>query len=182
MPRETTRTGVLCRNRLCSRGLDTRDYMPEYFSGQACSRGLARVPRKHRAPGLSRRPGRERCASLLNLRKIRRIAGKQTCRMTEPTRTCGIGPADCIRSQIKYDVIRTVCVFGNGIRSSQVIQAEEIPHAPRDEMIRTRRVAAQSDCADEFLLRRIEGEAATEHVHATDLLAHERVISRSEVG
>ena len=102
--------------------------------------------------------------------------------MTEPTRTCGIGTADSIWNQIKDDVVSTGCVAGNGIRSSQVIHVEEMPHAPRDEMIRTRRVAAQSDCADEFLLRRIKGEAATEHVHATDLVAHERVICRSEVG
>src|SRR5262245_50036894 len=99
----------------------------------------------------------------LSRRKRCRVGRIATVRMTKTA--CAVArAARGICYDVENDVIRSVQIAGNTADSLQMVQREIVPHPPRDEVIRARCVATDSDCAYYRLPPRIERQSATKNI------------------
>ena len=87
-----------------------------------------------------------------------------------------------IRRDVEDDVVRPVRIARHSPDAREVIQAKQVPNAPRDVVISARRVAADADAADQNPSRPVQAEAAAKDVDAADLLAAQRFVCRAVAG
>lgn len=76
-------------------------------------------------------------------------------------------------------VVRTVGIAAHAPDSPHMIQSQVIPHAPRDVVIRARRVAAHSDAANDFFARGVETQPSAKNIHAAGLVPYHGIIRGS---
>ena len=93
------------------------------------------------------------------------------------------GAAVRVCDDIENDVVRTCGIARNSANSrqrvggGQVIKTEEISYSPGDVVIRAGGVAAEAHSADDMMALRVETQAPTKDVYATDLVSDHRVRS-----
>ena len=100
--------------------------------------------------------------------------------MTEAA--CAItGAAVGIWCDVENDVVRTRGIAGDSADGRQragggeVVETQKISDAPRDVVVCARRVATQTNSADELMTFCVETQAATKDVYATDFVSDHRV-------
>jgi hypothetical protein len=72
-------------------------------------------------------------------------------------------------------------VSADGESAEEMIHIQKTAYPPRDHVIRAGCITAQSEAAHKFLSWGIHCKTAAKHIHATDLLSHERIVSLAEV-
>src|SRR5688572_13058274 len=77
-------------------------------------------------------------------------------------------------------IVDVVVAFRADTRRDPV-ETEARTCAPRDVVIGARGVTAHANRADELLARVVEWQPASEHVHAADALAYQRIVRLTEL-
>src|ERR1700730_7189892 len=113
------------------------------------------------------------CRSGWDCRKRLWVCGVDASRMTEAA--CAITVAAVwVWGDVENDVVRMRGIARDSansrqrLGSSQVIQTEEISHAPSDVVVRAGRVATHTYSANEMMTLRVEAQPAAKNVHATN--------------
>ena len=99
---------------------------------------------------------------------------------SDSTRAARILPGSAcvvrIGDNVVNNVVRVIRVARHAAHSEQVIESEIMANSPGNVMVGARSISADSYRADDGLSRGIERQAASKHIHATDLVAHHGVI------
>src|SRR5260370_25836692 len=83
----------------------------------------------------------------------------------------------CITSKMACGARNSRQRVGGG----QMIETQEISHAPGDVVVRAGGVATYAHSADDLMAARVETQAAAKDVYATDFVSNHRVGSRAVV-
>src|SRR5437773_6491405 len=88
-----------------------------------------------------------------------------------------------LRDDVVQDIVATTRVTADapGSRRDEIVEIQIISGAPCDVVIRTRRVAADADAADEVSAGVVETQPAAEHVHPADSSTYHGIISLAVV-
>src|SRR5215213_494907 len=89
------------------------------------------------------------------------------------------GTAVRIRRDVEHDVVGTRDIARHAADTGEMVQAEQVPHAPRDVVVGARGVATDADAPDENLALGVEAETPAEHVDAANGCTTHRVLCRS---
>src|SRR6267143_6154280 len=93
------------------------------------------------------------------------------------------GAAARVCDDVENDVVRTRGIARNSANSrqrvggGQVIETQEISHAPGDVVVRAGGVATYAHSAGDLMAARVETQAAAKDVYATDFVSNHRVRS-----
>src|SRR5262245_45145413 len=99
--------------------------------------------------------------SFLHRRQHRRVARVEALRVAEAPFARAVG-------DIKNDVVGAGLVARDAADPQQMIKPEYCTHAPGDVVVCARRVAADTDAAEQFLACAIKAESAAEDVDAAE--------------